>query len=189
MAVEAKTHAWTYYGFGARSFEHDIRALILDELDQARDPSVLRTVMREELEAGRHPLVTILPEEIPLEPQRSDAVRIGRMARLLVPIDLQHHGEALLYLGERPELLAKIRDRMAQQIAAGILETVLARQGIGGRIDAMSTAGEILEACGPYREAVCGSFPEGIGLDPGGRQASERAVFDDPTDDEPQNNQ
>jgi hypothetical protein len=143
LSAGRDTDAWTYYEFGTRSFRDQIRALVLDDLDQATDSDAIDSELREQTTSRALPFVPIPPHAVPSRPKTIDAEGIRYVPLFLLSVDLQEQAIAVAYFRQRPQLLAKIRDRLAREIAYQFTSAFF---GTVTRINRVPTATKLAQA-------------------------------------------
>lgn len=154
--------AWTYYEFGARSFHDDIRALILDQLDQTPDRDAISTELREQASAVPLPFIPISLERVTLESEPIDTHSVCRMPSLGLYVQLDQQDKAIAHLRHYPELMTKIRDRVARQIALDLCLGVFSGSYSDGAIPLPAPGGQFHIFSGEDREAVPQRTRQGI---------------------------
>lgn len=108
--VRTHTDAWTYYEFGARSFRDQIRAAVIDQLDQSSDGDAVALELSKETASSALPVITVGPHRISLTTESDDAQSICDMTRILFARYGNEDAVAVTYISEHPKLLAKLRD-------------------------------------------------------------------------------
>lgn len=158
--------AWTYHQFGARSFEEDIRAIIIDDLDQSPYRDAVSTHLREQASARPLPFLPISLERVTLETEPIDPYSVSVMPGLGLRVELDEHDQTLAHLRCFPELLAKVRDRVAQAVAADLVDGVFGGGYADGTIPVSRALTEILDRSIENRETLGLVLPQGISHDP-----------------------
>lgn len=151
LPVGSHVDAWAYYEFGTRSFRDDIRALVLDYLDQAPDGSAVSAKLREQATSSAFPVIPIPLERVTLESKPIYPHHVRDMTRLGLTVQLDKDAEAFTYLGYFPELMAKIGDRVAREIAADLIDRIFFSSAFDEAIAEVGALADRIDALSPDR--------------------------------------
>lgn len=149
--VRTHTDAWTYYEFGAWSFHDQIGAAIIYQLDQSPDRDAVLPKLGEQATGSAFPIIAVGPRGVEPTAETVDAQSLRDEACLLFARYGNQDAVAVTYLSERSQLLAKLRNIFAREMAAHIIDAVLDRSDLLQRIPPSTSLGEIRQATGPDR--------------------------------------
>ncbi len=143
--------AWTYHQFGARSFEDQIRAFVIDQLDQSSDRLTVRAQLRQQSAGSAFPIIAIPRAKNQLLPEPVDSERIGGVASFVGQVKLQEYPISVRDTAEDAEALAKIVDRLGRRVALDLAFAFLHGRSMHSVFPTLTEMTQAIEALGPDR--------------------------------------